>query len=97
IQPTGGSGDFSVIIQEADGRKESFTVPFSAVPDMLKEGIYNYSLTAGQARLDNTHYRPEFVQGEFRYGLNNTVTLYTGGIAGKDYRSLLAGSAWNLP
>ncbi|EAB6540024.1 fimbrial biogenesis outer membrane usher protein, partial [Salmonella enterica subsp. enterica] len=64
---------------------------------MLKEGIYNYSLTAGQARLDNTHYRPEFVQGEFRYGLNNTVTLYTGGIAGKDYRSLLAGSAWNLP
>ena len=50
IQPTGGSGDFSVIIQEADGRKESFTVPFSAVPDMLKEGIYNYSLTAGQAR-----------------------------------------------
>ncbi|MEG0279062.1 MAG: fimbria/pilus outer membrane usher protein [Morganella sp. (in: enterobacteria)] len=96
IQPTGGSGDFSVIIQEADGRKESFTVPFSAVPDMLKEGIYNYSLTAGQARPENTHYRPEFIQGEFRYGLNNTVTLYTGAIAGKDYRSVLAGSAWNL-
>lgn len=96
IQPTGGSGDFSVIIQEADGRKESFTVPFSAVPDMLKEGIYNYSVSAGQARPENTHYRPEFIQGEFRYGLNNTVTLYTGAIAGKDYRSVLAGSAWNL-
>ena len=60
-----------------------------------EEGIYNYSLTAGQGLPDNTHHRPEFV-GEFRYGLNNTVTLYTGGIAGKDYRSLLAGSAHGI-
>ena len=54
---------------------------------MLKEGIYNYSLTAGQAR-PIIHTTARVCAGEFRYGLNNTVTLYTGGIAGKDYRSL---------
>lgn len=96
IQPTAGGGDLLVVIQEADGRRESFTVPFSAVPDMLKEGVYRYNVMVGESRINNTDYRPKFAQGEFHYGLNNLVTLYAGGIVSEDYYSALIGSGWNF-
>lgn len=96
IQPTAGGGDLLVVIQEADGRRESFTVPFSAVPDMLKEGVYRYNVILGESRINNTDYRPKFVQGELHYGLNNLVTLYAGGIVSEDYYSALIGSGWNF-
>lgn len=96
IQPTAGGGDLLVVIQEADGRRESFTVPFSAVPDMLKEGVSRYNLIVGQSKISNTQYQPRFAQGEFHYGVNNLVTLYTGGVISKDYYSMLIGSGWNF-
>ena len=96
IQPSAGSGDLSVSIQEADGRTESFTIPYSTVPDMLKEGIYNYNVLAGQTKIDNTHYQPKFVQGEIHYGLNNLVTLYTGALMSENYHSAVIGSGWNF-
>lgn len=96
IQPTAGGGDLLVVVQEADGRRESFTVPFSAVPDMLKEGVYRYNVMVGESRINNTDYRPKFAQGEFHYGVNNLVTLYAGGIASEDYYSALIGSGWNF-
>lgn len=96
IQPTAGGGDLLVVIQEADGRRGSFTVPFSAVPDMLKEDVYRYNVTLGESRVSNTNYRPKFAQGEFHYGLNNLVTVYAGGIVSEDYYSALIGSGWNF-
>lgn len=96
IQPTAGGGDLLVVVQEADGRRESFTVPFSAVPDMLKEGVYRYNVMLGESRINNTDYRAKFAQGEFHYGLNNLVTVYAGGIVSEDYYSALIGSGWNF-
>ncbi|HCH51697.1 MAG TPA: usher protein FimD [Proteus sp.] len=96
IQPTAGGGDLVVVIQEADGRRESFTVPFSAVPDMLKEGVYRYNVMVGESRINNTDYRPKFAQGEIHYGVNNLVTVYAGGIVSEDYYSALIGSGWNF-
>ncbi|BBG61082.1 fimbria/pilus outer membrane usher protein [Providencia rustigianii] len=96
IQPSAGSGDLLVVIQEANGRKETFTVPYSTVPNMLKEGIYNYNLLAGQSKIDNTSYQPKFVQGEINYGLNNLVTLYSGILFSEKYRSAVIGSGWNF-
>ncbi|WP_259048800.1 fimbria/pilus outer membrane usher protein [Klebsiella sp. BIGb0407] len=96
IQPSSGSGDLSVVIQEADGQKQSFSVPYSSVPNMLKQGVFNYNAIVGQAKLANTFYQPDFIQGEYHIGVNNLVTLYTGGIVSKDYHSAVLGSGWNF-
>lgn len=96
IQPSSGGGDLSVVIQEADGSRNSFTVPFAAVPDMLKEGVYRYNVILGESKINNTNYQPKFMQGELHYGLNNLVTLYTGSVVSEDYYSALIGSGWNF-
>ncbi|MGY2293703.1 fimbria/pilus outer membrane usher protein [Pseudomonas sp. SDO528_S397] len=97
IQPTGSAGDLTVLVKEADGQEQVFNVPFSAVPNMLKEGVSKYSLTAGTVNQTNTDYRPGFVQGTFQYGFNNLVTGYTGATLSNDYRAYLVGSSLNLP
>ncbi len=45
LYPTGTSGDLTVIIKEADGTERSFTVPFSSIAIMQREGQLKYSLT----------------------------------------------------
>lgn len=96
LQPSAGGGDLFVVVQEADGRKETFTIPYSAVPDMLKEGIYTYNLLAGKTKIESTHYQPNFTQGEIHYGLNNLVTLYAGMLFSEKYYSGVVGSGWNF-
>lgn len=97
IQPTGSAGDLLVIVKGADGKEESFTVPFSAVPNMLKEGVSKYSMLAGKVHETNTAYQPEFFQGTLQYGFNNLVTGYTGTILSNNYRAGLLGTGWNFP
>ncbi|MDR2288459.1 MAG: fimbrial biogenesis outer membrane usher protein, partial [Serratia marcescens] len=97
IQPTGSAGDLWVTVKEADGREQSFSVPFSAVPNMLKQGVRQYSVLAGKVNENNTDYDPGFVQGTLQYGFNNLVTGYAGSILSDDYQAWLLGSGWNLP
>ncbi len=97
IQPTGSAGDLWVTVKEADGREQSFSVPFSAVPNMLKQGVSQYSVLAGKVNESNTDYDPGFVQGTLQYGFNNLVTGYAGSILSDDYQAWLLGSGWNLP
>lgn len=97
IQPTGSGGDLLVIVTEADGSEQSFTVPFSSVPNMLKQGVTRYDLVAGKVKQSNTRYEPGFLQGSLQYGVNNLVTGYTGALLSDDYRAYLLGSGWNLP
>ncbi|MTH47820.1 fimbria/pilus outer membrane usher protein [Intestinirhabdus alba] len=97
IQPTGSSGDLLVKVREADGREQIFTVPFSAVPGMLKEGVSQYDLVAGRVKQANTRYEPPFVRGTVRYGFNNLVTGYAGALFSKEYRAGLLGAGWNFP
>ncbi|EOW0440662.1 fimbria/pilus outer membrane usher protein [Providencia rettgeri] len=97
IQPTGSAGDLLVIVQEANGQEQSFTVPFSAVPGMLKEGVSNYSLIAGKVNQEDGDYHPSFAQGTIEYGFNNLLTGYAGAIASENYQAYLIGSGWNLP
>lgn len=97
IQPTGSAGDLQVVVQESDGTQQTFTVPFSAVPNMLKQGVYEYSLVVGQVKEHYLKQRPNLAQGSIRYGLNNLVTAYGGLTAAENYQSYLLGSGWNLP
>ncbi|EAQ5803192.1 fimbrial biogenesis outer membrane usher protein [Salmonella enterica] len=97
ILPTGSGGDLDVNIIEADGHSSNFIVPFSAVPNMLQEGIAKYSLLVGEAHTEQSKYRPKFIQGTYQIGFNNYITGYTGLIYSQDYESLLIGNGLNLP
>ena len=97
IQPTGSGGDLYVVVQEADGTQQTYSVPFSAVPNMLKEGVFNYHLLAGKSKITDVNYQPEFAQAEGYYGVNNLVTLYGGTLVSNDYYTVAIGSGWNLP
>ncbi|WP_255420680.1 fimbria/pilus outer membrane usher protein [Arsenophonus endosymbiont of Aleurodicus floccissimus] len=96
LRAAGGARDLSVVVQEADGRQESFTMPFSAVANMMKAGVYTYSILAGQAKITNTHFQPKFAQAEAYYGINNLVTVYNSFIVSRDYAAILFGSGWNF-
>lgn len=97
---SGYGGDLQVIIQEADGRQRSFTVPFAAVPNLLRPGSSRYSATAGQMRNDFLlNDAPYFVEGTYQRGINNLLTGYVGGQAAGSglYTSALIGAAFNTP
>lgn len=97
ILPTGSGGDLSVEVQEADGQVNQFTVPFSAVPNMMKAGVAKYDLNAGRTRINGIARQVSFVQGGYLYGISNLVSAYTGLIASDTYRAGLFGSSLNLP
>ncbi|MEQ5117384.1 fimbria/pilus outer membrane usher protein [Morganella morganii] len=86
LYPTSASGDLDVIIREADGSIRQFIQPFSALPMMLREKQYKYSLAAGKYRAENSHYKePAFLQGTLSYGLPGGTTLYGGAQVAEEY------------
>lgn len=97
LYPNSNSGDLDVEVAEADGRVKRFTVPFSAVIQMLRPGSSRFSMTLGRYRDDNISYEPEFAQGTYRRGITNDLTLYTGATGAEDYYAVLAGAAVGTP
>ncbi|MFI8482759.1 fimbria/pilus outer membrane usher protein [Pseudomonas sp. NPDC078700] len=97
LYATGYAGDLDVTVTEADGREKQFTVPFSSVVQMLRPGSSRFNLAAGNYRDDTLSDEPQFTQGTFRHGINNKLTLYTGGIVADDYSSALGGAAFATP
>jgi len=95
--PNGTGGDLLVTVTEADGSQNQFTVVYSAVAELLRPGFTKYSLVAGEYRNRQVTRASSFVMGTLRHGLNNTMTGYTGLMAGEGYASLAAGLAFNLP
>lgn len=93
LYPTNYGGDIDVTVTEADGQVSSFSIPFSAVPDSLRQGAYRYSMAVGRARSVGDG---KDIFGELTYqrGLSNAITLNTGTRLAKDYYSLVLGSAY---
>ncbi|CDF83399.1 outer membrane usher protein [Pseudomonas knackmussii B13] len=92
---TGYAGDLEVTITEADGREKTFTVPYASVSQLLRPGNSRFSLAAGRYRDDQLDAPPAFVQGTYRYGLSNDLTLYTGSTLAENYLAVLGGAALN--
>ncbi len=94
--PTSGGGDLQVTITETDGREETFSVAFSAVPQALRAGNQRFSTTAGVLRdtgLAQDALR--FAEGTYARGLNNRVTLLGGVQLADDFHAGLLGAAFN--
>ncbi|WP_375602569.1 outer membrane usher protein [Enterobacter hormaechei] len=78
LSTTGYGNDLEVTIEEADGSKRSFTVPFSSVTQMLRPGATRWDVGVGELNDDSLLDTPKIGYGTFYYGLNNTFTGYIG-------------------
>lgn len=78
ISALGYGGNLDVTVMESNGETQSFTVPYSSLPQLIREGYYRYSLAAGRIRDHIRREKPLLLESTLAYGLNNTVTLYGG-------------------
>lgn len=87
-------GDLEVEVTEADGRVETFVVPYASVPSLLRQGQQRSSVTLGELRTNGAT-APRFVQATVRHGLGSAFTGYGGLLAAEDYRAIVLGGALN--
>ena len=96
LHPTSFQGDLQVEVAEADGRISTFTVPFSAVPESIREGTSKYSISLGKiTQIEGVS--PYFIDGTYQRGLSNSLTANAGLRFGSGYQSALAGIVLGSP
>lgn len=97
LYPTSSSGDLDVIITEADGSSQRFSMPYSSVPLLQREGRMKYAITGGRFRTSNDEQREvDFGQGTAIYGLSHGMTVYGGTQLSNDYQAYALGLGFNL-
>ncbi|HTV87248.1 MAG TPA: fimbria/pilus outer membrane usher protein [Dyella sp.] len=97
LYPTGFGGDLDVEVTEADGRVRRFTQPYSAVPQLLRQGQQLWTATAGRVNQTGLRDSPNVGQFTYQRGLSNLFTGYGGVTLATGYQSLLTGGAFNTP
>ncbi len=97
MYPMYAGGDLEVTVTEADGTRKTFTVPYSSVPLLLREGRVTYSVTAGRLRSNSDRYEtPAFVQPTLVWGLPYNITAYGGLQLAERYRAGTLGAGLNI-
>ncbi|WP_241825895.1 fimbria/pilus outer membrane usher protein [Izhakiella australiensis] len=97
IGTMGYGGDLEMVVTESDGRVRRTNIPYSAPPLLLHEGVSYFAFSAGQLKEELVRNHPAVVQGSYRYGLSDRLTLFGGMQIGEKYQSIAAGSALNTP
>ncbi|MDA5337268.1 fimbrial biogenesis outer membrane usher protein [Stenotrophomonas maltophilia] len=95
LYPTSHSGDLRVVVTEADGSEQHFSVNFAAVPQALREGVSRYSVSAGKLREIGEGLADDnfFAEGTWAKGINNRITAIGGAQVADDYAAILIGAA----
>lgn len=97
LYAAGNGGDLQVTIKENDGTSQVFSVPWSTVPVLQREGHTRYALTAGEYRSGNAQQEdPKFFQSTVLYGLPAGWTLYGGTQLADSYRAFNLGVGRNM-
>lgn len=93
LYPTSYSGDLYVKITEADGTTSNFTVPYSAVPESLRPGVWRYGLSIGKTRDvgEDSH----FADATWQYGITNSITSNSGLRVSNGYQALTLGGVYS--
>lgn len=92
LNAASGSGDLEVIITEADGTERRFIQPYATLGNLLRDGTWRYSVTAGQYHEPGSQVeQPTFTQASLAYGLPRDYTLSLGGLLGEGYRAYQVG------
>lgn len=97
LYATTSSDDLNVTVKEANGSTSQFTVPFSSIPILQREGRIKYGLTAGEFRSGSSmQNKPTFIQGLMILGLPAGLTFYQGIQAAEHHNSLAFGFGQNF-
>lgn len=97
LNPTSSSGDLDVTVEEKDGSQQNYSVPYSTVPLLQREGRYKYDLVAGDFRSGNSQQEtPFFAQGTLIAGLPHGYTAYGGTQLAERYTAAVLGVGKNL-
>lgn len=95
--PTSSSGDLTVEVKEADGSINTYTVPYSAVPMLQREGRVKYAATVGKYRTSNDSQDDvTFEQGTLIWGLAHGITAYGGMQLSSNYTAAALGVGVNM-
>ncbi|MDG9924072.1 MULTISPECIES: fimbria/pilus outer membrane usher protein [unclassified Pseudomonas] len=85
-----GAGTATLVTTDALGRQVATAVPFYVTDTLLKQGLFDYSLSAGKLRrdygLENFSYGSFASSGTLRYGVNDHFTLEGHAEVGDDLR-----------
>lgn len=95
----GDYGDLEVIIKEADGTERVLNIPYSSVPNMLREGQYRYDVNVGRYYYKNIGSdveKPLVFMGSLSYGLPFDMTVYGGSILSEGYAAFAVGTGASL-
>lgn len=92
LYPTNYNGDLIVTVNEADGSRSEFKVPFSAVPESVRAGTFKYNFDLGRTR--DLGEDTNFANITTQYGLNNAITLNNGFRIAEGYQSAMFGTAY---
>lgn len=96
LYPTTASGNLSVSVHENDGSVNVYSVPYSSVPILQREGRFKYALTAGKFRGYSGQSSPQFGQLDMSLGLPLNLTMYGGMLMSEKYRAVALGLGKNL-
>ena len=91
------SGNIQLTIIEADGREKTQDIVFSAPPMMMYPGVSSYAIQLGVLNEYGTDGSPKIAQGEYAYGINNFLSVYTGFQLAEKYHAFVIGNALNTP
>ncbi|WP_420921623.1 fimbrial biogenesis usher protein [Enterobacter quasiroggenkampii] len=95
--PTSSSGDLMVEVKEQDGHIRTYSVPYSAVPLLQREGRLKYSITAAKYRTNNDQQEETlFGQGTLMWGLAHGITVYGGTQFSTNYKAFALGAGVNM-
>ena len=95
INPISSVGNLTVVIAEADGTQQTFTVPYSAGAGKLNPGSYRYSIATGLYRNFTSTQNTTVVQGYLRYGFNDFTTPGMEVLLGPKYQNLGLQASFN--
>jgi len=93
LYPTGYGGNLDVSIEEADGSRQNFQIPYTATSNLLRPGTHHYSLTLGNIRSTQLREEPTLAEATYRRGINNALTLYGGMQGNGAYQAIQGGAA----
>ncbi|HEY3986832.1 fimbrial biogenesis usher protein [Cedecea sp.] len=97
LNPTSSSGDLEVTVEEKDGTQQKYTVPYSTVPLLQREGRFKYDVVMGDFRSGNNQQdKPFFTQGTLVAGLPDGYTAYGGTQLAERYTAVALGAGKNL-
>jgi outer membrane usher protein len=87
--------DLDVTVEESDGSVQRFTVPYTALPNMIRPDAFRYSLSIGEYRGSNGFQGKPLVGTLSVERGFDAFTLNSSALSSDEYQSFSIGSAWN--